>query len=596
MKYFETYIPERMDSEENDLYMTNYLLNVPVGERPTLRKGDTGLWVEELQRELTTLSYYEGPINGNFDSSTETAVKTFQSVNKLGADGIVGRATWSALISLYSPLAICDGGHMLVPFKGVVIDAGHGGTDPGTSGNGLVEKDLNLMISKYMNDRFYELNVPHAMTRTTDETLTNTERVNRIKDAFGANAGVILISNHNNAGGGEGAEVIYALRNTATFPTMILNELKLAGQVVRRVYQRPSTSNPNQDYYFVLRDTNPIQGVIVEYGFLDNVADAERLRFNWKRYAEGVVKATCEYIGYTYRPPYANEIVYTVVAGDTLFSIAQRFQTTVNAIMALNNLTSTSIRVGQQLKIPFFETSEPEEETFIYTVVAGDSLYSIARRFDTTVDEIIRLNQLTSTTLSIGQQLIIPGRGMPTEPTPPVTPNRPTLRQGDTGADVRDLQTMLNDLGFSVGNIDGIFGSQTTYAVKAFQMIHDLTPDGIVGTNTWIALYEAIENIPNETFIYTVVSGDTLFSIASRFQTTVDEIKRLNQLTTNSLQIGQQLLIPGSAPQFITYTVVAGDSLYSIARRFNTTVDEIMRLNQLTSTNLSIGQTLQIPV
>ena len=87
--------------------------------------------------------------------------------------------------------------------KGVVIDAGHGGSDPGASWNGIIEKDLNLLISKYMYDRLRELGIPSVMTRNTDETLDSTERVNRILNAFGNGEDVIVVSNHINAGGGD---------------------------------------------------------------------------------------------------------------------------------------------------------------------------------------------------------------------------------------------------------------------------------------------------------------------------------------------------------------------------------------------------------
>lgn len=85
--------------------------------------------------------------------------------------------------------------------RGVVIDAGHGGDDPGASGNGIIEKDYTLNISKYMNDRFKDLGIPTYMTRTTDETLSHNERVKRILNAFGNRDDVIVISNHINAGG-----------------------------------------------------------------------------------------------------------------------------------------------------------------------------------------------------------------------------------------------------------------------------------------------------------------------------------------------------------------------------------------------------------
>lgn len=85
----------------------------------------------------------------------------------------------------------------------IVIDPGHGGEDPGASGNGIIEKNLTLEISRYMYDRFKELGIPVYITRTTDETISPTERVNRILNAFGNNKNVIVVSNHINAGGGD---------------------------------------------------------------------------------------------------------------------------------------------------------------------------------------------------------------------------------------------------------------------------------------------------------------------------------------------------------------------------------------------------------
>lgn len=92
---------------------------------------------------------------------------------------------------------------------------------------------------------------------------------------------------------------------------------------------------------------------------------------------------------------------------------------------------------------------------------------------------------------------------------------------------------------------------------------------------------------------YKVVKGDTLYSIAKKFNTTVDEIKKLNNLGSASLSINQLLKIPGSNKK--TYKVVRGDTLYGIAKKFNTTVDEIKKLNNLSSNTLSIGQMLYIP-
>ena len=137
-------------------------------------------------------------------------------------------------------------------------------------------------------------------------------------------------------------------------------------------------------------------------------------------------------------------------------------------------------------------------------------------------------------------------------------PPSTVLRQGSRGTDVITLQYILNVISEFYPNIpeisqDGIFGSRTKQAVTAFQQMKRLTPDGIVGNATWKALYDTylgiVENVPSskpgtETFEYVVRSGDTLWLLSRRFGTTVDEIKRLNGLNSDLLNIGQVLKIP----------------------------------------------------
>ncbi len=152
---------------------------------------------------------------------------------------------------------------------------------------------------------------------------------------------------------------------------------------------------------------------------------------------------------------------------------------------------------------------------------------------------------------------------------------KPTLRLGSSGPYVIELQRILTDLLYYKGPINGIFDSSVQTAVKSFQSINHLTADGIVGRDTWSALdtlYSPLaicegETGEENTISYTVVAGDSLWSIAKKFGTTVDEIKRLNNLTNDTIFIGQVLKIPVKGesipPQDIsTYTVVAGDTLF----------------------------------
>lgn len=100
-----------------------------------------------------------------------------------------------------------------------------------------------------------------------------------------------------------------------------------------------------------------------------------------------------------------NYIEYTVKKGDNLYSISRNYGLTQSELMDYNNLTSNLLSIGQILKIPVSKDSASQQTT--YTVQKGDSLYSIAQKYNTTVDSIKRKNNLTSNLLSIGQKLII---------------------------------------------------------------------------------------------------------------------------------------------------------------------------------------------
>ena len=453
----------------------------------------------------------------------------------------------------------------------IIIDAGHGGDDPGASGNGIIEKDLTLKISNYMYNRFKELGIPVYITRSTDETLTPTERVNRIKEYAGNDKNVVVVSNHINAGGGDGAEVIYALRNSSGLSEAILNSLAQEGQNIRKYYQRRLPSDTSKDYYFIHRLTpSNTETVLVEYGFLDSKGDdVNQLKNDWQDYAEAVVRAIATEKGLKYTPV-AGSNSYVVQRGDSLYSIARKYNTTVGELMDLNNLTSTSLQVGQILKLPNSEnngTTTPSNEN-TYKVVSGDSLYSIARKYNTTVEELKRLNNLTSNTLSIGQVLKVPSKTTET----PV--DYYTVQRGDSLYSIaQKFNTTVNEL----------------------IALNDLTSNVLQIGDVLKIPSSSNENENTTGSTYKVVSGDSLYSIAQKFGTTVDELKSLNNLSSNTLSIGQVLVLPSTSPSVNYYTVQRGDSLYSIAKKFGTTVDKLKTANNLVNNLISIGQELIIP-
>ena len=438
---------------------------------------------------------------------------------------------------------------------------GHGGNDPGASGNNIIEKDLTLAISDYMYDRFRELGIPVKLTRNSDETLSPTQRVNRILDAFGNNNDVIVVSNHINAGGGEGAEVIYALRNNSNLANSVLDEIEKEGQIIRKAYQRRLPSNTSKDYYFIQRETGITQPITIEYGFLDNTKDANKLKNNYLRYAEAAVRGILNYIGYG--QDMGN--TYTVNKGDSLWSIAKKFNITVEELKTANNLSSNLLSLGQQLVIPTKDTPPATGDYSIYTVKSGDTLYKIAKDYNIDVNELIEYNNLATTSLSIGQQIFIPIETVDNEY------DTYTVKSGDT------LYKIANQYDTTVMDIMNINNLSTN----------------ILTIGQKILIPKVTTEIPNGEMTYIVKSGDNLYAIARQYGVSVSELKAYNDLTSNTLSIGQTLRIP-NASQGITYVVKSGDNLYAIANQFNTTVDEIKRKNNLTSNLLNVGQILII--
>lgn len=287
--------------------------------------------------------------------------------------------------------------------------------------------------------------------------------------------------------GGTGAEVIYALRNDSKLANSILNNIGLTGQNTRRVYQRRLPTDSSKDYYYMLRDTGNTEPLIVEYGFIDNNKDLSFLKDNYKELAEAVIKSILEYKNVPYTAPETTITdTYKVVSGDTLYSISKKLDTTVDELKKLNNLTSNSLKLGQILKIPTKVAYTGETE--LYQVKSGDTLYSIAQSYDTNVNTLKAINNLKSDKLAVGQLLNV--------------------------------------------------------------------PSGLSNVNT-----------------YVVSAGDTLYSVAKKFSVSVDEIKDANNLTNNLLKVGQKLIIPKD--EDLTYVVKAGDTLYSIARKYNITVDKL---------------------
>ena len=396
----------------------------------------------------------------------------------------------------------------------VAIDAAAGGTNNGATGNGLVEKDYTLLISKYINDRLGSLGIENFLVRTGDETLSDAQRVNIIKNKYGTGNNVIVISNRLNSGNNNGAEIMYPLRNNSRLASSIAENLEAAGQPVLKYYQLRNSDNTALDDDYLIRNTANNQTIVIDYGYVGNASDANFLKNNYEALGEAVVKSIADFAGVTYTPSNM-EGYYVVQKGDSLWSIASKTGTTVNEIKTLNNLSSDTLQVGQLLKLPTSNNTNPTPTTpnqNIYTVQKGDSLWAIANKYGTTVDNIKKTNNLSSDNLSIGQSLIIPSTSVPSQ-----TEITYTVKKGDS------LWLIANKYDTTVEKIK--------------------STNNLTSNNLSIGQILIIPSTSSFT-TYTVQKGDSLWLIANKYNTTADNIKKLNSLSSNNLSIGQNLLLP----------------------------------------------------
>ncbi|MBM6601379.1 N-acetylmuramoyl-L-alanine amidase [Priestia megaterium] len=331
--------------------------------------------------------------------------------------------------------------------KKIYLDAGHGGADAGAVGaNGLYEKNLVLKIQQYLisylNSTYSDFTI--KTTRTTDTFLSLSQRASQA-NSWGADA---FMSIHVNAGGGTGYEdYVYRSASNAskTFQSIVHGQV----QPTLLSYNHPNRGRKSANYA-VLRLTN-MPAVLTEIAFIDNRTDAALLQ------NEAFLKSMGE--------SYAKGIAVYL------------------------NLPRRAVPNPNPTPTPNPSPSEPGTKT--YTIKQGDTLYSIAQKYNITVQALQEANTglFDPLTLQVGKTIVIPSGTSPNpSPTPPAEqyplPNG-ILKQGDSGEAVKQLQRALNAVNFKVGSVDGIYGVQTKDAVRRFQLVYlPYDVDGIYGPQT----------------------------------------------------------------------------------------------------------------
>ncbi|WP_413305661.1 LysM peptidoglycan-binding domain-containing protein [Bacillus sp. 1P10SD] len=264
---------------------------------------------------------------------------------------------------------------------------------------------------------------------------------------------------------------------------------------------------------------------------------------------------------------------YQVQKGDNLSKIASKYNTSVSDLKTLNSLKSDMIYVNQVLKVSNEPIDVQAPQTNTYTVVSGDALIKIGNRFNVTVDELKQWNNLTNTIIYVGQVLKVSAPGTGTVSVPVPTPTPAPAPQATTG----DYTVVRGD---SLSKI-GVQYNMTVSQLKTLNNLNSdriyvgqtLKVNGTVTSPSQPpAVTPPVVTQPSTTSEYVVKSGDTLGRIALQYGLSVQVLKSTNGLTSDMIYVGQKLKVaggqvvsaPASSSDFATNMVNTAKSLMGI--------------------------------
>jgi LysM repeat protein len=294
--------------------------------------------------------------------------------------------------------------------------------------------------------------------------------------------------------------------------------------------------------------------------------------------------------------PETKTIAYTVQPGDTLSTIAEKFDTDTQTLRELNFLTEDAILVGQIIRVPLKEGVTPEgvptptPEPFRYIVQPGDTLYSIAISLGVAADEIIAANTLADpNNLVVGTELIIPGYQAPAQAGETAPSSQPYVHVVQPG---ESLSQIAEQYGVSSTDIMDANGITDPNLIAAGQEL--IIPGYQPPSN------QAESSAP---VIHKVQVGETLSQIAQRYGVLMSAIMEANNINNpNLIRPGQELVIPGitqadaEAAGKVTHVVKPGESLLEIARQYGVSAQAIIDANHIQNPDLiKPGQELIIP-
>ncbi len=282
---------------------------------------------------------------------------------------------------------------------------------------------------------------------------------------------------------------------------------------------------------------------------------------------------------------------YKVQRGDTLSSIATKSKISLAELAELNNLKANShVQLGQTLKVPA-GLSVPEQ----YVVQSGDSLNAIASKYNLQTSYLADLNGLSRTAgLRAGQRLKLTGtvEEVPTKSsknTKEETPETYTVKSGDSLGNIANRYHLQLDY---LASLNGLSRNSSVRVGQRLKLTGDVPTVETAKADTKSSTKTVAAGKNTER--YTVKSGESLNSIASRAGISVRELAEMNALKANAnLQRGQNIVIPKTV---VEYKVKRGDTLIGLASKYGLETNLLAELNNLTpSTQLRIGDVIKVP-
>lgn len=315
---------------------------------------------------------------------------------------------------------------------------------------------------------------------------------------------------------------------------------------------------------------------------------------------------------------------YTIKRGDTLSGISKKTGVPIHVIRQAN-VISGPLQIGRQLKIPGsgtylaeraevssdFEAKRPLND-LNYTVKSGDTFGQIANNHGLTLEELKKANpQIRNITqIARGQKIYIPGlKTEAQKQSKPVQVAEKKVQRPSKTAQLAENTQKLSKktASYTIKSGDTLYSVAKKHglSVEQLQALNNNIDPTTLSVGQKIAVSGKIPAVQNtrrsapKMQTYTVKQGDTLYSIAKRHGLSVAELQGINKSLTTSLKVGQKISVPNGGSKLIAqpriHIVKKGDTLYSISKSYNVSVDALKAYNNMADNSLSIGQKVKIP-